>query len=250
MVVALLFVRTAFRPEGADREIGRSYFVDELAKLGRMSVPERWGLALFGTALLLAFTREHYAAWLPEFHPAFAFLTLGLMAFVIRHDREPLLRWEYAQKHMIWGLLYLFAGGAALGSMLVDTGAATWMAARLAPAASGGGFGAVAVFSLLTLVLTQATSNTAAIAVTVPITITSFQSLGMNPVPFVYIVAVAGTCGVMLPSSSGGSAVAAGYGVNVQTMFWKGLMLTGILWLTVMTAGYLLAAYWPGFGVA
>ena len=250
MVVALLFVRTAFRPEGADREIGRSYFVDELAKLGRMSVPERWGLALFGTALLLAFTREHYAAWLPEFHPAFAFLTLGLMAFVIRHDREPLLRWEYAQKHMIWGLLYLFAGGAALGSMLVDTGAATWMAARLAPAASGGGFGAVAVFSLLTLVLTQATSNTAAIAVTVPITITSFQSLGMNPVPFVYIVAVAGNCGVMLPSSSGGSAVAAGYGVNVQTMFWKGLMLTGILWLTVMTAGYLLAAYWPGFGVA
>ena len=250
MAVALLFMRSAFRPEAADRAVGRSYFADELGKLGRMSVPERWGLALFGTALLLAFTRELYAVWLPEFHPAFGFLTLGLLAFVIRHDGEPLLRWEYAQKHMIWGLLYLFAGGAALGSILSDTGAATWIAARLAPTASGGGFGAVAIFSLLTIVLTQTTSNTAAIAVTVPITVTTFQSLGMNPVPFVYIVAVAGNCGLMLPSSSGGSAIAAGYGVNVKTMFGKGLILTGLLWLTVMMVGYLLATYWPGFGVA
>jgi hypothetical protein len=54
----------------------------------------------------------------------------------------------------------------------------------------------------------------------------------------------------MLPSSSGGSAIAAGYGVNVRTMFGKGLILTGLLWLTVMMVGYLLAIYWPGFGVA
>jgi len=134
--------------------------------------------------------------------------------------------------------------------MLVETGAATWMATRLAPAASGGGLGAVAVFSLLTIVLTQTTSNTAAIAVTVPITITTFQSLGMNPVPFVYIVAVSGNFGLMLPSASGGSAIAAGYGVNVKTMFGKGLILTALLWLTVMAVGYALATYWPGFGVA
>jgi sodium-dependent dicarboxylate transporter 2/3/5 len=248
--VALIFIRSAFRPEAADGAVGRSYFADELGKLGRMSVPERWGLVLFGTAIVLAFTRELYALWLPEFHPAFGFLTFGLLAFVIRYNGEPLLRWEYAQKHMIWGLLYLFAGGAALGSMLADTGAATWMATRLAPAASGGGFGAVVVFSLLTIVLTQTTNNTAAIAVTVPITITTFQSLGMNPVPFVYIVAVAGNCGIMLPSSSGGTAIAAGYGVNVKTMFGKGLILTGLLWLVVMIVGYLLATYWPGFGAA
>jgi sodium-dependent dicarboxylate transporter 2/3/5 len=250
VAVALIFVRSAFRPEAADGAVGRSYFADELGKLGRMSVPERWGLVLFGTAIVLAFTRELYALWLPEFHPAFGFLTFGLLAFVIRYNGEPLLRWEYAQKHMIWGLLYLFAGGAALGSILADSGAATWIATRLAPAASGGGFGAVVVFSLLTIVLTQTTSNTAAIAVTVPITITTFQSLGMNPVPFVYIVAVAGNCGLMLPSSSGGTAIAAGYGVNVQTMFGKGLILTGLLWLAVMIVGYLLATYWPGFGAA
>ena len=54
----------------------------------------------------------------------------------------------------------------------------------------------------------------------------------------------------MLPSSSGGSAIAAGYGVNVKTMLGKGLILTGFLWVTVTVVGYLLATYWPGFGVA
>lgn len=250
MVVALLFVSRAFKPEAGDPSVGRAYLADELRKLGRMSVPERWGFGLFGVAILLAFTRQMYAGWLPEFHPAFAFLTLGMVAFVIRHDGQPLLRWEYAQEHMIWGLFYLFAGGAALGRVLSETGAAEWMALRLVPAASGGGFGAVAVFSLLTIILTQVTSNTAAIAVTVPITISTFQALGMNPVPFVYIVAVAGNCGIMLPSSSGGPAIAAGYGVNVKTMFGKGLILTALLWMTVMAVGYLLATYWPGFGVA
>jgi hypothetical protein len=34
-----------------------------------------------------------------------------------------------------------------------------------------------------------------------------------------YIVTAVGNCGFMLPSSAGGPAVAAGYGVNLKTMF-------------------------------
>lgn len=44
------------------------------------------------------------------------------------------------------------------------------------------------------------------------------QGLGLNPIPFVYIVAVAGNYGLMRPSSSGGPAIAAGYGVNLKPM--------------------------------
>jgi len=84
----------------------------------------------------------------------------------------------------------------------------------------------------------------------VPITISTCQSLGMNPVPFVYIVAVAGNCGLMLPSSAGGPAVAAGYGVNLKTMFSQGLKLVVLLWVVIALVGYVLARYWPGFGVA
>ena len=109
---------------------------------------------------------------------------------------------------------------------------------------------AVVVFSFLTVVLTQITSNTAAVAIVVPITISTFESLALNPLPFVYIVAVAGNCGFMLPSSAGGPAVAAGYGVDLKTMFAWGLWLTGLVLVVIIAAGYLLATYWPGFGVA
>ncbi len=100
----------------------------------------------------------------------------------------------------------------------------------------------------MTVVLTQIMSNTAAIAITVPITISTFQALDMNPVPFVYIVAVSGNYGFMLPSSSGGPA--AGYGVNLRTMFKTGFYLTFLMWILILVVGYMLAVRWPGFGVA
>ena len=39
--------------------------------------------------------------------------------------------------------------------------------------------------------ITQITSNTATVAIVAPITIPTFQGLGLNPVPFVYIVSAA-----------------------------------------------------------
>src|SRR5688572_22869291 len=247
---SFLFMRFAFTPEVDHVEGTREYFAQEFRSLGAMTTPEKWGLSFFLGATGLAFTRQFYSSALPGLNPAYAFLTFALLCFVVRHNGEPILKWEYAQKHMAWGLFYLFAGGAALGEILSQTGTATLVADTLIPFAGGGGFRAVLVFSLMTIVVTQITSNTAAIGIMVPITISTFQSMGMNPIPFVYIVAVAGNCGVMLPSSAGGPAVAAGYGVNLKMMFSRGVWLAALLWVVVALTGYALAAYWPGFGLA
>ena len=247
---ALVFMRFAFKPEMDRVEGTHSYFIGQLKALGNMSVPERWALALFVTATLLAFTRQLYAEALPGLTPAFAFLACGMLSFVIRHRGEPLLKWEYAQKNMVWGLIYLFAGGSALGQVLSQTGTAQFIAETLIPLAGDGGLVAIVVFSLLTLVLTQITSNTAAVAIIVPITISTFDSLGVNPIPFVYIVAVTGNYGLLLPSSAGGPAIAAGYGVNLRMMLSWGLGLIAIVWIVLLAGGYLLTTYWPGFGIA
>jgi sodium-dependent dicarboxylate transporter 2/3/5 len=247
---SFIFMRFAFTPELEHVEGTREYFAHELRSLGTMTAPEKWGLSFFLAATLLAFTRQFYSSLLPGLNPAYAFLTFALLSFAIRHNGEPLLKWEYAQKHMAWGLFYLFAGGAALGEILSQTGAAKLVADMLMPFAGGGGFRAVLIFSLMTVVMTQVTNNTAATAIMVPITISTFQSLGLNPIPFVYIVAVSGNCGLMLPSSAGGPAVAAGYGVNLKMMFSRGLWLAALLWAVIALVGYALASYWPGFGVA
>jgi sodium-dependent dicarboxylate transporter 2/3/5 len=250
VVASLIFIRFAFTPEIRRVEGTRAYFADQMRALGPISAAERWGLGLFVAAMLLAFTRQLYASLLPGLTPALVFLGLGIASFVVQCKGVPLLEWDYAQRHMVWGLIYLFAGGSALGQVLSDTGTATFLAGLLTPLAGGGGFAAVAVFSLLTILITQVTSNTAAVAIVVPVTITTFQGLGLNPVPFVYIVAVAANYGLMLPSSSAGPAVAAGYDVDLGTMFWRGLWLTALSWLLLLAMGYLLATMWPGFGVA
>jgi sodium-dependent dicarboxylate transporter 2/3/5 len=249
-VASFAFMNVAFTPEIDHVDGTRDYFAQELRSLGNMTVPEKFGLAFFLGATLLAFTRQFYAALVPGLNPAYVFLTFAVLCFAIRHKGEPLLTWDYAQKHMAWGLFYLFAGGAALGEILSQTGTASLVADLLIPFAGGGGPQAVLVFSLMTMIVTQITSNTAAIGIMVPITISTFQSMGMNPIPFVYIVAVAGNCGVMLPSSAGGPAVAAGYGVNLKMMFSRGLWLAALLWLIIALVGYALATFWPGFGIA
>ncbi len=247
---SFIFMRVAFQPEREHVEGTRDYFASELRSLGGLTVPEKWGLFLFAAATMLAFTREFYASLLPGLNPAYGFLSFALLCFVIRHGGEPLLKWDYAQAHMTWGLFYLFAGGAALGEVLSQSGAAKSVADMLVPFAGAGGFRAVLVFSLMTMIITQVTSNTAAVAIMVPVTISTFQTLGLNPVPMVYIVAVAANCGLMLPSSAGGPAVAAGYGVNLKMMFSRGLWLAVLLWAIIVTVGYLVTTYWPGFGIA
>jgi sodium-dependent dicarboxylate transporter 2/3/5 len=249
-LATLLVLHYGLRLGGTELPGSREYLTEQLGGLGPMKREEKWGLVLFLSAAALAFGRPLYAGVVPGLTPAFAFVAAAVVSFTIRAGRGPLITWEFAQQHMYWGLFYLFAGGIALGRILTASGAAEAFAAALVPYAGGGGFVAVLVFSVLTMVLTQITSNTAAIAIVVPITIGTFESLGLNPLPFVYIVAAVGNCGFTLPSSAGGPAVAAGYGANLRTMALAGLVVTVTVLATRLAVGYALARWWPGFGVA
>ena len=250
VLVMFVFMRFAMRPEVATLPGSRDFIRKEIGALGPMKTEEKWGLALFVVAAGLAFARPLYAELVPGLTPAFAFVAMAVASFVIRTREGPLITWPFAQANMLWGLFYLFAGGIALGRILSGSGAAQAFANVLVPYAGSGGFTAVLVFSLLTMVLTQITSNTAAIAIVVPVTISTFQSLGLNPIPFVYLVTVIGNCGFILPSSAGGPAVAAGYGVNLKTMAVKGLFASFLVLVTLVGLGYALVRWWPAFGVA
>ena len=84
-LVSFIFMRFAFKPEIDQVEGTRTYFNQELRALGKMSVPEKWGVFFFVAATLLAFSRQLYSEFLPGLTPAFAFLTFGILSFTIRH---------------------------------------------------------------------------------------------------------------------------------------------------------------------
>ncbi len=250
IVLMFLFLRFAMRPDVAELPGSKEFVQGELAALGPMRSEEKWGLLLFLAAAALAFGRPLYSGLLPGLTPAFAFVAMAVASFAVRTREGALITWPFAQKHMHWGLFYLFAGGIALGRILGESGAAASFADALVPYAGSGGFVAILVFALLTMILTQVTSNTAAVAIVVPVTISTFQSLDLDPLPFVYIVAAVANCGFVLPSSAGGPAVAAGYGVHLPTMATKGLLASLMVLVTLVTLGYALARWWPGFGGA
>ena len=106
------------------------------------------------------------------------------------------------------------------------------------------------MFSVLTIVIAQIISNVATVAITVPVAISVFTSRGLNPIPYVYIIIAASHCGFMLPSSAGSSAIAAGYGVNLRTMFVKGFWAAVIALVVIIIVSYLSMVLWPGFGMA
>jgi sodium-dependent dicarboxylate transporter 2/3/5 len=251
VVPAILFYLVlTFESEIAEAPRSRVYFLQELRALGPMTTSERLAMLLFVVATVFAFSRSAYDRLLPAFTPAYGFLALGLAAFAIRAQGEPLLTWEFAQSRMMWGLFYVFAGGNALGALLNKTGTAQFLATLIIPHAAHGPLAGIIVFAGITIVVAQIISNVATVAIMVPIAISVFQGLGVNPIPYTYVIIAAGHCGFMLPSSAGSSAVAAGYGINLRTMFGLGLGAAIICLIVIVIVSALLLLAWPGFATA
>ncbi len=251
VVVAAVFVyiRFAFKPEISEAPGSREYFAAEWTALGRMKPSEKWGMVLFAVAAVAAFARPLYAELLPGLTPAFAFLLFGMACFLVRAQGEAILTWEYAQGQLMWGLFAVFAGGTALGAILSKTGTANYVASLLVPYAHSP-FPAMVIFAGLAVGVAQIVSNVAAVAILVPVAIGVFQNLGVNPMPYVYAIIAGSHCGFMLPSSAGSSAIAAGYGVNLRTMFIKGFWAALAAWAVTVVVAYVSMLIWPGFGGA
>jgi solute carrier family 13 (sodium-dependent dicarboxylate transporter), member 2/3/5 len=247
---AVVYVNWSLKFDSDELPGTRAYFTNALRDLGSINHAEWWALGLFVAAIALAFGRIFFSHLLPTFTPAFVFLTCGLLTFVIRIRGERLLEWEYAQKKMMWGLFYVFAGGTALGTVLSKTGTAEYIAHHIVPYASHGLLPTLTIFAALTVAVAQIISNVASVAIMVPITVSVAQALHLNPLPLVYVVIAASHCGFMLPSSSGSAAVAAGYGVNLRAMFVKGFWAALICLVVIIATAYVSILIWPGFGTA
>ena len=231
------------------------YFKEMYAQLGTIRLGEKISLVLFAVraapgsfaaATLLAFIRPLYAGWLPALKPAYVFLIMGLLAFTFEdEDGKALLTWEFAEKGVMWGMLFLFAGGLALGSLVTETGAALKMAEAITLLPLTGGLETVFAFTLFSTVLTEISSNTAAAAIAVPVVQSIAQALGLNPIPYLFVAIVAFNSAYVLPVSI--RAIPVSYGLDPAELFKNGLLLSLCSVLLITVVGYLFIRYWPLF---
>ncbi len=228
----------------------REFFTEEFKKMPAMSQAEKICLWLFLIANALAFFRPLYANLLPALVPAYAFLLCGFLTFVLPAgvDGRRISTWEYSAPKLMWGLFYLFAGGLALGDLLSATGAGSAIASLISSFNVKGALGLVTIFTLFASLLGNITSNTAAVAITLPIVVQITQGFNLNPIPFLYITSVACNQAYILPTSV--RAIPVGYGLDPADMVMPGWVVVILNCTVTIILGYLFMLYWPRFSLA
>ncbi len=231
-----------------DAELGGSkeYFKEQYRSLPKISREETISLSLFLIATALSFTRQLYQEYLPGLKPAYVFIICAVLSFFItKKDGTRLMRWKNTQKKIVWDLLYVFAGGLALGTLINGSGAAEVIGNIVASADLTDGFLLVFVIVTLTVLLSDVTSNTATAAVAIPIVIGIVQSIGANPIPYIYIASIGVNLSYMLPTSI--RAIPVGYGLEPRYMLKKGVPITVVVIILMSVLGWLLLKLWPAF---
>ena len=216
----------------------KEYFEKCYSELGPMKRDEKISLALFIIAMLGSFLRPLYADILPGLIPAYLFLVLGCLNFIIvGMDKQMLLDWDTAQREVMWGMLLLFAGGLALGQILTGSGANDAIAGVISQMPLSGGLGTVAIFAVFAAVVSEMTNSTVSAAVTIPIAIGVTQKLGLDPLPYLFTVCMAMNYESLLPVSV--RAISVGYGLDPDKLLKSALPLTVVRLLVAIVVGYI-----------
>jgi sodium-dependent dicarboxylate transporter 2/3/5 len=167
----------------------------------------------------------------------------GLLLFVLPSGRgRGRILDASALQRVDWSTLLLFGGGLSLGEMLFETGLARVLGEGLFAALPVGGmFGTVLAATILAVVVSEMTSNTASASLVVPIVLALAQAAGVDPVPPALAATVACSFGFMLPVSTPPNAIVYATGrVRIAEMVRYGIAIdaVGILlvsgWVTLL----------------
>ncbi|MGD8330632.1 MAG: SLC13 family permease [Acidobacteriota bacterium] len=121
---------------------------------------------------------------------------LGCLALVL----TGCLRLDEAYSAINWQVIFLLAGILPLGIAMQKSGAAGFIAERAVGAV--GGYGPVAVLAvvyLMTSIMTDTMSNNAAAVLLAPIAISTAQTIGVDPRPFLMAITFAASTGFSTP---------------------------------------------------
>lgn len=243
VIVLMAFLLWLLRPRGLsfdDRRAMEATLRDQRAALGPLSAGERNAAIIFSIAFtlwmypgvveLLTGQKILGAQWLAKYLPEETVgLLCGLLVFLLPVSLKEwrfTLTWREAAR-IDWGTIFLFAGGLSLGTMIFKTGLAEAMGNGMtASLGTPGLWVLVAASIVLSLVLSEATSNTASANVMVPLMIIMAREADLPVVPVALATGLACSFGFMLPVSTGPNALAYGTGhIPLPRMMKSGILL-------------------------
>jgi sodium-dependent dicarboxylate transporter 2/3/5 len=227
---------------------------EQLADLGPMSRGEKLVLGVFAATALLWLLRPFLQGIFGEglSDPAIA-VVAALALFSTPVDvvrRTFLLDWSDTAK-LPWGVLILVGGGLSLGSAVEVSGLSGWVASNLEQLATFPVWIAVAALSLVVILISHITSNTATTAMFLPLAGSFAATIGVSPALTCLPVALAASCAFMMPVATPPNAIVFGSGqLSVADMVKAGALINlaavGVLQIVVLTLVPLVVPVAPG----
>ena len=247
MSIALYFVMTRMmKPEVTEISGGRASIAKSLADLGPMKASEKKLLAI-SLALLCFWATEGV---LHAFDTSTTTITAVALMFI---PGIGIMTWKDAQPRIPWGTVILFGIGISLGTALLQTKAATWLAdiavAQFGLREATALFILAALSLFLTVIHLGFASATALASAMIPIVIAVLQSVatpGINIVGLTMVLQFVVSFGFILVVNAPQNMVAYGTETFAAKDFVRtGLVLTVVAYALVMLLG---ATYWHWLG--
>ncbi len=244
-VAWFILVRVAFRSRLGPIEGGREFLDAELAKLGRLSHGERAVLAVFAATVCLWITRPWVVAIKVGGLQPFGGLTdagvamiAALVLFLIPVGGKAGLRamdWSYAVQ-LPWGVLLLFGGGLSLAAATEATGVAAYIGSLTQHLGGLPVLGVVLAIVAITVFASELTSNTAQVALMLPLLAAAAPGFGVPPALLLIPCTLAASLAFMMPVGTPPNAIVFGTGlVKIPQMIRAGFMLN-VAGIVIVTA--------------
>ncbi len=234
--VAWILLRTYFRTGEMDITKAEQAVQQRLREIGRMTLQERLiAIIMFATV----------AAWIllgEQFGLAGVALTAVVVLFALR-----VVQWRDVEGYVNWGLILMYGGAISLGSALHRSGAATWLADQTIAHWATGPVTVILFIAAAAVLLTEVMSNSAAVAILMPLSIAVASEFDVNARLMAPLVAVPAGLSFMLPIGTPANAMAfsSGY-LRIRDLAIPGLILNvaGLLIFNLM-----IWFYWPLLGL-
>ena len=234
VVVALVMLRTRIADDIESIRPATKMLDDRVARLGPMSARER-RLAVLGVLTIIAWITVGQEVGLG----VIAVLS-AVALFALR-----IAPWGRVQSYVNWGVLIMYGGAIALGQAMADTHALDWFARRLI----GPEFppwALLAMMATLAVALTECISNSAAVAVLLPIGFSLGETAGVDPVLMTLTVTIGSGLAFLLPISSPPNAISFASGhYTVREVVGFGWPMTVCALLTLLGV---MTLWWPMLG--
>jgi len=168
----------------------------EVKELGPMKPGEITTISI-AFLTILGWVFLHY-----QLGPAVVAILGGLLLFFLG-----LIKWDDVEKRVPWGIILLYGGAITLGVNLSKTGAAHWIALKALGLTGNNPFLVLIMLIVITIFLTSFMSNTAAVAMLLPIGLGMAGASGLGVKVTSMIIALSGGLAFMLVIATPGNAI-------------------------------------------